>query len=41
MLGHLPKDQHDQAKSTMKAAFKLDADEGIGKLKQYGQLAGA
>jgi transposase-like protein len=35
VLGHLPKDQHDQAKATMKAAFKLDADEGIAKLKQY------
>jgi transposase-like protein len=35
VLGHLPKDQHDQAKSTMKAAFKLNAEEGIAKLKQY------
>jgi len=35
VLGHLPKDQHDQAKSTMKAAFQLNADEGIAKLKQY------
>lgn len=35
VLGHLPKDQHDQAKSTMKAAFKLPAEEGIKKLKQY------
>jgi putative transposase len=35
VLGHLPKEQHDQAKSTMKAAFKLSADEGIAKLKQY------
>jgi len=35
VLGHLPKDQHDQAKSTMKAAFKLNADDGIAKLKQY------
>ncbi len=35
VLGHLPKDQHDQAKSTLKAAFKLDADEGLAKLKQY------
>ena len=35
MLGHLPNDQYDQAKSTIKAAFKLGADEGIAKLKQY------
>lgn len=35
VLGHLPKDQHDQAKATMKAAFKQNADEGIAKLKQY------
>jgi putative transposase len=35
VLGHLPKDQHDQARSTLKAAFKLDAKEGIGKLEQY------
>ena len=37
MLGHLPKDQHGQAKSTIKAAFKLDADEGVAKLKQYAE----
>jgi len=37
VLGHLPKDQHDQAKSTIKAAWKLDADEGMAKLKQYAQ----
>ncbi|MFV0445761.1 MAG: IS256 family transposase [Planctomycetaceae bacterium] len=35
VLGHLPKDQHQQAKSTLKAAFKLEADEGIGKIDQY------
>ena len=35
VLGHLPKDQHDQAKATMKAAFKLDAEEGMAQLKQY------
>ena len=35
VLGHLPKDQHDPAKSTMKAAFKLNAEDGIAKLKQY------
>lgn len=35
VLGHLPKDHHDQAKSTIKAAWKLDTDEGMAKLKQY------
>jgi putative transposase len=35
--GHLPKDQHDQAKSTIKAAWKLDADEGMAKPKQYAE----
>ena len=34
-VGHLPKDQHDQAKATLKAAFKLDAKEGTAKLEQY------
>jgi putative transposase len=35
VLGHLPKDQHDQASATMKAAWKLSAKEGIAKLDQY------
>jgi len=35
VLGHLPEDQHDQAKSTFKAAFKLDGNEGKGKLEKY------
>jgi putative transposase len=35
VLGHLPEDQHDQARSTFKAAFKLDAKEGTAKLEQY------
>lgn len=35
VIGHLPKDQHDQARSTLKAAFKLDADEGMAKIEQY------
>ena len=34
MLGHLPKEQHEQARSTLRAAWKLDADEGIRKLEQ-------
>ena len=35
VLGHLPKQQHDQATSTLKAAWKLNADEGIKQLEQY------
>jgi len=35
VVGHLPKDQHDQARATLKAAFKLEADEGIAKIEQY------
>ena len=35
ILGHLPKDQHEQARATLKAAWKLDADEGIQKIEQY------
>ena len=35
VLGHLPKEQHEQARSTLRAAWKLDADEGMRKLEQY------
>jgi transposase-like protein len=35
VLGHLPKDQHDQATSTLRAAWKLDSKEGRRKLEQY------
>jgi putative transposase len=35
VLGHLPEAQHDQAKSTFKAAFKLDMKEGTAKIEQY------
>jgi transposase-like protein len=35
VVGHLPKEQHEQAKLTMKAAFKLEADAGIAKIEQY------
>ena len=35
VLGHLPQDQHDQARSTLKAAWKLDAHEGMKKVEQY------
>lgn len=34
VVGHLPEELKDQVRSVMKAAHKLDADEGIGKLKQ-------
>jgi hypothetical protein len=32
LLSHLPEAQHDQARSTLKAAFKLDAKEGTEQL---------
>ncbi len=35
VLSHLPKDQHQQATSTLKTAWLLDADEGCKKLEQY------
>lgn len=35
VVGHLPKEQQDQARATLKAAFKLSADEGQAKLEQY------
>jgi putative transposase len=34
VLDHLPQDQHDQAKAALKAAFKLEAKEGMAKLEQ-------
>jgi putative transposase len=33
VIGHLPKDQHDQVRQTMRAAYRLDADEGMEKLR--------
>jgi len=35
VTSHLPKEQHTQALVTMRAAFKLEAGEGIAKLEQY------
>ena len=35
VVGHLPKAQHDQARSTLRAAWKLEADEGIRKVEPY------
>lgn len=37
VLGHLSEDQHDQAKSTLKAAFKLDEKEGKSKVEKYAE----
>jgi len=34
VIGHLPEDQHDQTRAAMRAAFKLDADDGVSKLEQ-------
>jgi transposase-like protein len=34
VLGHLPKDDHDQTRSAMRAAFKLDGNDGVKKLEQ-------
>lgn len=34
VLAHLPKEQHDQVRAAMRAAWKLDAREGEQKLKQ-------
>ena len=34
VLDYLPKDMRDQVKKTMKAAYRLDADEGIARLKK-------
>lgn len=34
VVGHLPGDLGDQVKSVMKAAYRLDAEEGMAKLKQ-------
>src|SRR3954471_20795579 len=35
VVSRLPEDQHEQAKATLRAAFKLDAKEGPAKLEQY------
>lgn len=34
VLGHLPKEQHDQTRAAIRAAWKLEAADGIQKLKQ-------
>jgi putative transposase len=35
VVGHLPKDQHEQARATLRAAWKLDAKEGMARVEQY------
>lgn len=37
VLDYLPKDQHDNVRSALKAAFQLPADKGIAKLKKLAQ----
>ena len=37
VLGHLPRDQHDQTRATMSAAWKLEPKEGMSKIEQYAQ----
>lgn len=37
VMGHLPKDQARQVSLTMKAAFRLDAKEGLAKLEQLAE----
>ena len=33
--GHLPKEQHDQAAATLRAAWKLDEKQGKQRIEQY------
>lgn len=35
VLGHLPKEQHNQAKATLHAAWRLEPGEGMKKIEQY------
>ena len=35
VLSHLPKEQHEQARSTLRAAWKLETDDGMRRLEQY------
>jgi len=37
VLDHLPRDQHDQARATLAAAWKLEPKEGMAKIEQYAQ----
>ncbi|MCH7567475.1 MAG: transposase [Nitrospirae bacterium] len=40
ILGHLPKDQHPQATAAIRAAWKLDAKDGMQKLEQRARWLG-
>ena len=33
VVGPLPKDQYDQARATLKVAWKLDAKEGVARIE--------
>jgi putative transposase len=35
VLGHLPQEQHEQAKATLRAAWRLDIKQGMAKIEQY------
>lgn len=35
VVGHLPQEQHEQARATLRAAWKLDAAEGMARIEQY------
>jgi len=35
VVGHLPKEQHEQARATLRAAWTLDAKEGQARVEQY------
>lgn len=37
VMDHLPEDQKDQVKSAMRAAWKLDADGGMGRMKKMAE----
>ena len=41
VVGHLPNAQHDQARATLRAAWKLEAKEGMRKLDQYASCSNA
>jgi len=40
VMDHLPKDQKDQVKSAMRAAWRLDAKGGMARLKKPGRVVG-
>ena len=40
VIGHLPKDRHDQARATLRAAWKLDAKEGMARIEQHASWLG-